>query len=473
MKRNRKVFAFVAALAVLIGAWLLAEDMAGRFERRDEPVETTEPIRLFAGQASDIRGLAWSYAGETVELVWDEDRDVWAKAGDRDCPIDQAAVRPLVEAAANVKALMAISRVLDFAQYGLETPILTLTVTTGERAVTYELGNQTLIGEYYLRMDGENTVYTETGVLVPAFQVLLEDILYVESAPEDIAAVTSLAVDTDVACFELVWQEEASDTWYGGVYNWFLRTEDGEPSPLETAQAETLYGLVTGVEFVRCVGWHEEDLALYGLEEPQGTVVLTYRTEAGDTETFELTFGDYKDGCVYVKTGNSPSVYLAMGTALDRLMYPDWESMVPRSVCPVDMAEVTAVEVTVGGHTYDIQRHTEILESVDANGDIVAEETVYYVSNGWTLDASAAEQWFDSAAELSAVSVAPNAEGREKRLSIVFYRDSEMWPEVTMEIWSYDSRHSLCAVNGEEKYLIALEEGESLINEGERLLVIE
>lgn len=473
MKRKGNAFAPVVALVILVAAWLLAESMAGRLQKEPEAENAAEPILLGAGMSADIRGLSWNYGGQTVELVWDKDRAAWVNGEDYACPIDQEAVEPLVEAASGVNALMAIQRVTDYVQYGLETPILSLTVSTADHSVSYEIGNQTLTGEYYLRVDGTDTVYTETGLLLPAFQIMLEDLLVVETGPQDVARMTRLSVETDVTGYEVSFREAVADDWFGEAYDWTVRVDEEAPVPLETEWAEALCRLVTGIEFEACVDWNGEASAVYGLDRPQGTASVTYGTEENGTETFTLVFGNYKDEYVYVRIDGSDVVYLAEGAVLDGLMYPDWETMTPRTVCPIDMTQVFGAEVHLGGHTYEIDRHVEAKEAADANGDPVMEELVCYVSNGWTLNAEAAEAWFGNIGALSWESVAGDVQGREEMFSVAFRRDSETWSEVTLTLWSYDSTRWLATVNGEESYFIARGDGEELVAQGEALLIME
>ena len=475
VKGKEKTAALIMALGILASAWLLAEFMAGRLggESQTETAPREEPLSLAAGTAAELRGMAWSYGGESVALLWDEERGAWVNGEDGACPIDQEKLAPLVEAAAGVKAGMALRNVRDFAQYGLETPILSLTVTAENGEADYEVGNQTLTGEYYLRMDGRDTVYTETGQLLPAFQTTLGELLALETGPEDIAQVTELAVDTDAADYTLSYREGESESWFGGASDWTARMEDGEAIPLETGQAAALCKSVTEISFTGCADWHGEEDADYGLDSPQGTATVTYLTAKGETKTFSLTFGSYDGDSVYVRPGGAEIVYLAEGTVLDRLMYPDWEAMSPRTVCPVDRATVTGAEIRLGGHSYTLERHVAAEEAVDANGDLVTEERVYYVANGWTLESAAADAWLGRIEALEASGPAGEAQGREELLAVVFHRDSETWPEVSFSVWSYDSARCVCTVNEEERYFIPREEGEALVAQGEELLVIE
>ena len=465
MKGRTKLLAAAGALVVLAGAWFLAESMAREQGAAVEAAVEPEPslIPLSPGAAEDIRGLQWSRNGETVSLVRVE-TGVWEKSGDSDCPIDQRAAAALAEAAGNITARSAIEKVTDPGPYGLAEPALTLSVTTADKTVSYAIGGRTLSGEYYLRIEGDDLVYTETGALLPVFDVTLDGLMELESPPGDIGMVRSLSVSTDVGAYEMVFGEGETGQWNSGAYNWFV-TRGEETFPLAAEQAQALYGSVTGVEFKALVEWHGENGEAYGLDEPQGTASVVYIDRDGAEKTFSLEFGDYTGGDVYVRMAGSDRVYTAGGEVLDRLMYPDWEAMTPPEVFPADMATVTGAEVRLGGHTYNVEIIAETKES--------GEEVVCYVSNGWTLDTEAAGDWFAGLTSLEAESPAGEAVGREELIGVTLFREDETVPEVTLTLWSYDSGRCLCAVNGTDRYFLPRDDGEALVLKAESLFIIE
>lgn len=472
MKRRGKRLALLLSLGVLAGGWLLAEYMAGRLViSREEAAEAQEEtILLSAGAASDIRALRWTYGEETVSL--ERDGDDWVNTRDRDCPIAPEKVTPLMEAVSSVTAGLAIQGVTDFSQYGLDEPQAVVAVTVADHQVIYEVGNETIAGENYLRLDGTNTVYTESGGLLAAFSLGLEELLAYEAPPEDIASVTAMTVTTAGSGYELTHREEREDVWYGGYYDWYAVTAQ-ETMPLEESTAKALYQAVTDIHFIQCVDWHEENFAQYGIDAPQATAQVTYTAQDGTEKTFTLRFGDYRSGFVFVNILGSERVYLASGTALDGLMRPDWEAMTPLAVCPADGESLTGLVVDMGGHTYDIAIHTESRQEVDSHGNAVAETTRYYTANGWTLDAPSVEAWLENLFTLTGEGLARPAEGLETMLSVTFRFDSEAWPELALVLQGYDSTRCLCGVNGEQWYFLPRETAEALLAEAERFLILE
>ncbi len=473
MKRKGTPLVLGVALLVLAGAWLLAESTAGRLGPREEEAEVdTGAIVLSAAGAADVKTLSWSRGGESVSLTREEETGAWVYTRDPLCPLDRSAVEFLVAAVGDVTGLMSITGVTDFAQYGLEEPMLTLTVETTDHTVTYQVGDRTITGEYYLRVDGTDTVYTEDGSLQAAFDVSLAELVAMESPPEDIFRVEALTVTGAAENYELLRPEEDSPLWYGSAYEWYVLRK-GETSPVAAEKAMALWGQVAEISFLECVDWHEEHFRSYGLDVPQAEATLRYTTEEGEEKTFVLRFGRYAEDLVYVNIAGSEQVYLVAGTVPDELMYPDWAAMTPLTVCPVDLSALRAVTVALGGHTYEMEIFSETTQEVDTEGNIRQETTEYYVANGWTLDRDGAASWLASLAGLTAESLGGESRGREELLSVTFHLENESWPEVTLSLWSYDSARCLCLVNGEEAYFILRTQGETLVTAAEQLLMPE
>ena len=474
MRKKGTPVVLAVSLAVLAAAWLLAESTAGRLGTKEEAGASgeRESVPLSAGRQEDIRALSWVYEEKRVSLEWEEEEERWIQVGDPACPVDPLSVEALVAAAANVRGGMRITGVKDFAQYGLEEPALTVVVETEDNAVTYEVGNRTITGEYYLRLDETDTVYTGEGAFPESFQVGLEDLLAVERAPEDIAAPKALHVTGEGENYSLQRQEEGDGAWYSGAYEWYV-TREGDTSPVSAEGAKLLWEQVIGVSFQSCVDWHEENFARYGLDMPQVVVEAVYLTAEGEEKTFSLRFGDYAGEQIYGNMAGSDKVYLLSGAMADELMYPNWTAMTPLTVCPVNLEEVAGVTVAMGGHVYEMEVIRKSRQEVDTDGNLVMEETACYVANGWTLDENGAESWLNEVAGLTAESPAAEAQGREELLSVTFLPEDGTWPAVTLSLRSYDSTRCLCLVNETEGYFIARTRGEALVTAAEKLLMPE
>ncbi len=446
MKRGARLAVLLAALAVLVGAWYLAETFSDR-----EQAVTAEAAHahtdISVGPEEELTALAWDYFGDAVSLKRKD--GTWINANDADCPIDQTAVAPLAAAAANATAETVITDVTDFDQYGLADPAFTIVAATADKVNTYDVGNPSPNGAYYIRLNGEDTVYVEGTMLAQTFQTGIDDILALESTPQDVAAVTELAVKSGAGDYTLRDLDDAADVWYTDADPWFLLDADEQPlMPLDTEKVAALYDLATDIQLAQCESWDGSDMAEYGLDEPQGTVRVGYRTDSGERESFTLEFGAYDGADVYVRLGGSKMVYRVAGTVLDGLMYPDFAAMRPLTPCPLDWDKLESMTLQLDGEEYEVIRSVS-----EPTADEEAEDI--FTLGSRSLDATLVSAWLRQAAELTADSRTDVTDGRGELFTLTFRQDNGPWPEVTVRFLAYDSVHYLCAVNDQEYYLVS------------------
>lgn len=463
--RQRKKFAVLAlSAAVLAGAWLLAEYMdrapAAEALAREEP--SPEPIDLSVGRARELTALSWSWEGQTVNLAWDEETARWVNADDETCPVDSAAASALAKAAASVRASMAIRDATDLTQYGLDRPALTVMAATEEDIAAYAVGNMSITGEYYIRRDGEDTVYLEEGALA-AFRVGVEDILTLESVPDDVGTVTGLSVISEAGDYELRYRDEPEPGWY--------REEGDRAVPLEEDRVRALYEALLDTSFSACVTW-DGAAEEYGLDEPQVRAELTYVDTAGRDAAFTLEFGDYAGREVFVRFPGSDMVYLTAAAVPDGLMYPDWAAMEPATVLTLNTADLSELHVELGDGSWDILRLEETTER-PVGEETVSVTDVIYSANGWVLDTGAVEDWLAALAGLTAEDAAPAGEGRQTLLSVeLTWKDPEGVP-AELELRNYDSARDLCVVGGDRYLLVSREAAEAVLAAAAELFTTE
>ena len=444
----------VLAAAVLAGAWLLAGYLYGSetAETVEAAAETDAPLSLAAGRRGELTALSWSWNGETVNLRRGDD-GLWENADEPACPVDTGEAEALARSAAATTASLAIAGVTDMAQYGLDPAALTVVAATEDSIVTYEVGNMSITGEYYTRLDGGDTVYMENGALA-AFRTTLADILALETIPEDIADVTGLTVTSGAENYELRREDGAEPGWY--------RVDgDDEAIRLETDGVAALYEPLLATELTDCVSWRAEEAPDFGMDEPQLTAEVTYLDDGGKKRSFTLEFGSYDDGDIFVSIDGSDLIYRIAALTADELMYPDWESLTPASVMTLDMTAVSSVTVGLGGRDYEILR---LEEETETGTDVI------YSCGGRILDAKQTESWLAALAGMTAERSLPPGEGRQTLLTAtIFWKDEESVP-AELELRNYDSSHCLCLVGGDRYLLIPRGEAEAVIAGGETLL---
>ena len=450
MRRRKNGGALLVSLAILAGAWLVTAYRA-QLDAAEDSVDASSEAAgydLSIGTQRELTALSWVWEGQAVNLTRSP-QGKWICADDADCPIDNAKAGTLARAAASVSASMAIEGVTEFSQYGLDEPSLVVMEAAGEQIRSYAIGNAAVNGEYYLRMDGGDTVYMEDGGLA-AFQAPLTSILDTQSLPGDIAEVTGLSVTTDAQSYSLRLLPDGS--W----------RQSGDDQILDAEGVQALYAPVLATELSDCVGWGE--LSDYGFDEPQGSAALFYRSSSGVDGSFTLEYGSYDGNNIYVRMDDAQLVYRIPAAALDGLMYPDWESMLPLTVISFDTEAVSSFVLGVDGSEYEILRLTE------------EEREAVYSMDGWVLDTQRMEAWLQTLLSLTADRAVSSRTGRAELFSLTVNLTSspedEEGENLSVTVWDYDSTHALC-VSGDRGVLVPREKALALSQELTDILALE
>jgi hypothetical protein len=137
-------------------------------------------------------------------------------------------------------------------------------------------------------------------------------------------------------------------------------------------------------------------------------------------------------------------VYLIDATICDNLLYASYEKLQPDEVLVMDFDELTGLDVTIGDEAYSLKADDISDELVD-----VLEEITNLV---------------------------PSDKGTEKtpeyeaELELVFYRDNENFPDVSLVFYKYDSENCLVSLNGVARLQVARDSVMSIVSELTELL---
>ncbi len=420
MKRGTRLLLLLAVLAAAVGAYFAVGTAVRNDEEKqaEEAAQTNEEV-LAVGTYDEIDAMEWTYGGVSVSLARDED-GIWYCPDEPSCPIDQSKAAIMRSAASAVAAELYVEDAESLADYGLDEPQLELTVHAGDSERSYAVGDYSeLAGLYYMTVDGGSDVYLEDGELTGSFWYDLENLVQFESAPADIAQLTSLTVETDVQSYTLEYVAEPLTVSYTDAFHWFA-VAGGVYTALDTDAAETLCNKAAQISFTACETWDADAAALagYGLDEPQGSVTLSYETDDGENGSFALEFGSYADGGeIYVRLAGSSMVYRVDGSVFDALMYASVSELAPENFLSLDGAEIKTLTLTADGLSHAVDTELEDVQ------DFLSDFSALYATG------------------------TPESEGRgEAFLTVeIAFEGGET---LTAAFYSYDSTSCLCDANG-------------------------
>lgn len=159
MKRQKKQ---LLVMGILLVAGILAYVGIRLYNQKSEERKAAEEeqnrISVTDFAKEDITEFSYTYEGELQEYVKED--GTWYNKADRSLPMDSDAIDSML---AQVSDLSADSEVTDYeslADYGLDTPVNTLTFHAGEDEVTLLLGDKNeILSQYYVKRADKDTVY--------------------------------------------------------------------------------------------------------------------------------------------------------------------------------------------------------------------------------------------------------------------------------------------------------------------------
>ncbi|MBQ8605128.1 MAG: DUF4340 domain-containing protein [Clostridia bacterium] len=126
----------------------------------DNNTEQTDTIKLFNFTGTSAERFEIKNQVDDYAFVRKLEKTYYVE-GHEDCAVANSAVLSALTYFGGLEAVTEVATdVTDLEQYGLTKPISTVTWIKGEKTHTLEIGDIAASGNYYVRVDGKNTVYT-------------------------------------------------------------------------------------------------------------------------------------------------------------------------------------------------------------------------------------------------------------------------------------------------------------------------
>lgn len=455
MYRSKRLLILLAVLAVVCAAALIALGA----EHRQEQIQTSGQVVLELS-ADSVQTLSWTYGGETLSFTRGEDGG-WSYDGDAAFPVDEQAMAELLEPFTAFSAAFVIQDVEDFGQYGLDDPVCTISI--GTQSETYEilLGDYSAMDEQRYVSLGDGNVYLAVNDPLDQYDAALRDCIQNDRVPA-LDQVTSLTF-SGAEDYTVFYQEDGSAYSYCEEDVYFT-DRDGDTLPLDTSRVESYLNTISGLDPEDYVTYTagEEDLEAFGLDDPELTVTVAYTAEDEEGnqtgETFTLSVSrdpaereaaaaeteetdsetTEEDITAYVRIGDSKIVYQIAGASYEKLMAATYDDLRHREVFTADFADVTGLEITLEGSTYQI--------TSEGTGD---DKTFSYGEE--ELEIGDLQSALES---LAAASFTEESPDQKEEISLTVTLDNENVQEIRIQLYRYDGEQCLAVVDGEPVSLV-------------------
>lgn len=167
-KQKIQMLVIVVILLLCIVAYFLATRYAKQQEQRDKDSETQGQVNLTVIDPDDVD--AFSYIADGTTYSYTKNKDTWTCENDTSLKMDADSIAILLGNLKKITAAEAIDDYDSIADYGLDQPQNTITVTCGNETTTIDIGDYNeMLQEYYIKISGDDKIYLADSTLKDAF----------------------------------------------------------------------------------------------------------------------------------------------------------------------------------------------------------------------------------------------------------------------------------------------------------------
>lgn len=182
-------------LVICILAYLIVLAYNKQQEEKEAEAEDTS-ITVLNVDTDYLQSFSYQVDGEELSFV--KDGDEWYYADDETVNIDSDAVEEMLSYVQTISAVNSFSDYESLSDYGFDDPANRITLSTASSDITVYLGDyNTMLDEYYLYVEGDQTVYLTDSTLETQFSATLEDLTAEEEETEETEAAEGISETLD------------------------------------------------------------------------------------------------------------------------------------------------------------------------------------------------------------------------------------------------------------------------------------
>ncbi len=479
-------------LIVLIAA-CIAVAVALRVEERREQIANSGEVVLEI-DPDDVESISWTIDGQTLSFHLGESG--WLYDDDEAFPVDAEKIQSLLELFASFSAAFVITDVEDFEQYGLDDPAGTIVLTTAEQTWEIQLGDYSTMDEQRYVSTGDGSVYLALTDPLDSFSTELSSMIDNDEIP-DWDTVTALTFSGSEN-YTIFYEEDAGISY--SAEDVYYTESDEQTLPLDTSRVESYLNDIRYLSLGEYVTYNvtDEELAAYGLDDPELTVTVNYADTDADGQTASGTLvlhisrdpaqletaaeedaetdaaasdADSEDAAeeiiAYVRVGESQIVYSLDALDYESLICASYNDLRHRAVFWGSFADVTQLDITLEDTDYTI--------TVQAGADTESEDdaqALIYTYQDEEIDITSLESALTGLEADAADAFTDETPSQQLEIGVMLHLNSETHPTVQIELYRYDGVSCLAVVDGEPVSLIPREQAVELM-EAVRAIVLQ
>ena len=487
MKRKNRLIILLVILVLAVGVTVGVSMIE---EEREAIAESGEVVLEIPTES--VTALAWEY--EDTSLSFTLSDGVWNWDDDPAFPVDEESVETLLSQFSALAAAFVIEDVTDYGQYGLDDPLCVINITAYGEEYTINVGDySTLDYQRYISF-GDGNVYLVNDDPMDYYDATLDDMMLNDSIP-NLVNVTRVNF-TGAENYEIVRDEEGNSYLEDDVY---YTDASGETTALDKDKVNSYVQYISGLSLTDYVTYDvtDDELAEYGLDDPELTVTIDYPDEETDeSETFTISFSrsatdkltDWDDvlaameaeesdsaaateeptdeeAVAYVRVEDSSIIYEISYDTFSSIMEASYDDLRHTEVLQAEFEDVQSLDITIGGETYELTTiapaeekagETDSADSEESTDDSEESsddsEAVWYYQDQEDISISDVESAMTG---LNISSFTSGTSHDEAEISLTVTLSLEGNPQIEIVLYRIDGTNCLAAVDGEEIGLVA------------------
>ena len=246
MKRSKRIYILLGVLSVSCMATLGVM----RWEEEKEKIKNSDEIILELS-GDQVTSISWELESETLAF---HKGDRWLYDEDEAFPVDEEKIGRLLERFEEFGAAFVIEEVEDYGQYGLDDPVCTIHLGTGEQSYEILLGSySSMDSQRYVSM-GDGNVYLVKDDPLDDFDVTLRDMIDHDEIPEFEKAEGIRFKGTEN--YSVVYEESSRTYSRDDVY---FTEREGKTVPLDTSGVSLYLGNMSRLDLSNYVAYNASD----------------------------------------------------------------------------------------------------------------------------------------------------------------------------------------------------------------------
>ena len=298
-KKNKGILILLAVLILLVAVYFGLRTWNAQQEEKAQEEQEAATVHVTDTSAEDIVSLKFNVGNGDLEFGKEDDQ--WYYTPDKDFPLQQSYPEDMAETVGSITAGRELTDGDSIDAYGLDEPAYTIEYTDADGNTTEFLFGDMTGDDYYVMLNGNDTVYTVNSSVIDPFNYTLDDMARLDDYP---------SIGSGNLVKEVITQNGETTTY---------DSEDED-------QAEDIAAVAGGLGAVSLseaadYSVEDEDLDVYGLDEDSRITVEATYTQNDEEQLLTLYIGNEDgSGNRYVMLNDSRIVYLISDEICDNIL---------------------------------------------------------------------------------------------------------------------------------------------------------